>query len=133
MGVAVATILLALHARPAGQAPKATGTGVLSQIVVDGQAADVPVDWKRHVMSLTAVPGTAPISERPGTWRPTDDGHFTIANLTPGQHSVTIGASSGPAPQVMSVTIGGQALAGGEIEIQAGTNVENVAVRIKNP
>jgi hypothetical protein len=56
-----------------------------------------------------------------------------VFNLIPGRYKVNVGTSAGPAPQLVSVTIGGQAVANGEIEIQAGTNIENVVVRIKAP
>lgn len=103
------------------------------QVVVDRQAADVPVDLKRYLISLTAIPGTTRISERPGGSRPADDGHFTVVNLTPGRYRLTVAASSGPAPQPVTVSIGGRVLANAEIEILPSTNIENVVVLIKNP
>lgn len=103
------------------------------QIVVDQPAVDQPADMQRYAVSLTAIRGTVRVNERPAPGRPGEDGRFTIVNVMPGRYRLTVNASVGPPPQLVSLTVGGQELTNAEIEVSPGTNIENVVVRIRRP
>ena len=98
------------------------------RVVID-QAAGASDDTTRYSVSLAAMPG--PMGFRTSSRaQPGADGHFLVVNLTPGRYRLTVTASSGPPPRVVAVIVAGQTATGAEIEVHAGTNIEDVVVRV---
>jgi protocatechuate 3,4-dioxygenase beta subunit len=106
---------------------------VAGRLEVEAGNAATVTDPGQVAVTLTVMPGTGPgIEPLVMTARPDAEGRFVITNLTPGRYKASVRSSvAGTIVTLDSVTVGDRTATANEIDVEAGTNVENVRVKIR--
>ena len=105
---------------------------VSGRIAVDGPDTST-AEARPWTVTLSPIPSAPPVIRYPqaAAGQATASGQFAIRNVTPGRYTVRLLTAPTDTAVIVGVSAGDRALASGEIEITAGSTIDNLVVRVR--
>ena len=106
---------------------------VRGRIIIDGADTISAPESRPWIVTLSPIPGAPPIIRYPPVvaGQVGASGQFAIRNLTPGRYAVRLVAAPTDTAIILGASAGTRALVNGELEITAGSTIDELVVRVR--
>ena len=106
---------------------------VTGRIVVDGADAAPASIARPWIVTLSPIPSAPPLIRYPPivAGRVDSSGQFAIRNVTPGRYMVRLDGAPTDTAAILGVYAADRVFINGEVEISAGSTIDNLVVRVR--